>query len=139
MPYRPIQLFELVADVERYPEFLPWCTGARIRERSETRLVADLLIGFKMIRERWTSEVRLDRAAMRIDTGYRDGPFRHMTSYWIFHADGETSTRLEFFVDFEFRSMLLDKLIGVVFHEAVRRMVQAFETRANALYGASLK
>jgi coenzyme Q-binding protein COQ10 len=135
MPYRPDQLFDLVADVERYPEFLPWCVGARIRSREENEIVADLMIGFRMIREKFTSKVTLDRANHRIDVAYTDGPFRYLNNHWIFEPDGQGGTRLDFYVDFEFRSMLLQKVIGVVFNEAVRRMVGAFETRAKTLYG----
>lgn len=134
LPHSPEHLFDLVADVERYPEFLPWCIGARIRSRSEERLVADLIIGFKGIRESFTSDVTLDRAALRIDVAYREGPFRYLKNHWVFlpHAEG---CEIDFYVDFEFRSKLLERLIGMLFGEAVRRMVAAFETRANALYG----
>jgi coenzyme Q-binding protein COQ10 len=133
--YRPEQLFDLVADVERYPEFLPWCIGARIRERSETLLVADLVIGFKMIRERFASRVALDRPHLAIDVTYADGPFKHLSNRWRFEPTPEGGCRIDFYVEFEFRSALLQKLIGVLFHEAVRRMVGAFETRARVLYG----
>jgi coenzyme Q-binding protein COQ10 len=134
LPYTPEQLFDLVADVERYPEFLPWCVGARVRERRDNLIVADLLIGFRMFRERFTSKVTLARPR-RIDVAYSDGPFRYLDNHWIFEpADG--GCRIDFFVDFEFRSAILQKLIGVLFNEAVRRMVAAFETRARQLYGA---
>jgi len=134
LPYTPEQLFDLVADVERYPEFLPWCVGARVRERRDNLIVADLLIGFRMFRERFTSKVTLARPR-RIDVAYSDGPFRYLNNHWIFEpADG--GCRIDFFVDFEFHSAILQKLIGVLFNEAVRRMVAAFETRARQLYGA---
>jgi coenzyme Q-binding protein COQ10 len=133
LPYTPEQLFDLVADVERYPEFLPWCVGARVRERRDNLIVADLLIGFRMFRERFTSKVTLARPR-RIDVAYSDGPFRYLDNHWIFEpVDG--GCRIDFFVDFEFRSAILQKLIGVLFNEAVRRMVAAFETRAQQLYG----
>jgi coenzyme Q-binding protein COQ10 len=135
LPYTPEQLFDLVADVERYPEFLPWCLGARIRERREDTIVADLLIGFRMVRERFTSKVTLSRPG-RIDVAYTDGPFRYLNNHWIFEPVGESSCRIDFFVDFEFRSKVLQTLIGVLFNEAVRRMVAAFEGRARKLYGA---
>lgn len=135
LPYRPGQLFDLVADVGRYPEFLPWCIGARIKSRSETLLVADLVIGFKGIRERFTSRVTLDRPGMRIDVAYLDGPFRYLNNHWIFNEISDGGCEIDFFVDFEFRSRILQKLIGVLFNEAVRRMVGAFEKRADALYG----
>ena len=133
LPYTPEQLFALVADVQRYPEFLPWCVGARIREREPLRLVADLVIGFKLFRERFTSEVRLD-PPQRIDVSYSEGPFRYLKNYWTF-APVTGGCRIDFFVDFEFKSRLLQKVIEVVFGEAVRRMVGAFEKRARDLYG----
>ena len=133
MPYAPDQMFDLVADVKRYPEFLPWVMGARIRRQSETLIVADLLVGFRMIRERYTSRVSLDRPG-RIDVTYTEGPFRYLENHWVFkaHPDG---CEIEFFLDFEFRSRLLQRLIGALFHEAVRKMVAAFESRARKLYG----
>ena len=133
--YRPEQMFDLVADIERYPEFLPWCIGARIRERNDTLVVADLIIGFKMIRERFTSRVSLDRAYLTIEVAYADGPFKQMTNRWRFEPAEDGRCRIDFYVAFEFRSAMLQKLIGVLFHEAVRRMVGAFETRARKLYG----
>lgn len=132
--YSPKQLYDLVADIQRYPEFLPWCVAARIRKREANLVVADLVIGFKMIRERFTSRVTLDEAGRRIDVTYAEGPFRYLNNHWHFeeHQDGCT---IDFYVDFEFRSRLLQKLIQPLFHEAVRRMVAAFEGRAQALYG----
>lgn len=138
LPFTPEQIFELVGDVARYPEFLPWCTGARIREKQVTPtgevLVADLMIGFKMVREKFTSRVWLHRAERRIDVEYINGPFRTLKNHWTFHDDPD-GCRVEFFLEFEFSSMMLQKLIGVLFHEAVRRMVAAFEARAKQLYG----
>ena len=134
--YRPEQMFDLVADIERYPEFLPWCIGARIRERTDTLVVADLIIGFKMIRERFTSRVSLDREHLTIEVAYADGPFKQMTNRWRFEPTEDGRCRIDFYLAFEFRSAMLQKLIGVLFHEAVRRMVGAFETRARKLYGA---
>ena len=133
--YRPEQMYDLVADIERYPEFLPWCIGARIRERTEDLVVADLIIGFKMIRERFTSRVSLDRDRLTIEVTYADGPFKQMTNRWRFEPTEDGRCRIDFYVAFEFRSAMLQKLIGVLFHEAVRRMVGAFETRARKLYG----
>ena len=134
LPYAPEQLFELVADVERYPDFLPWCVGARVRERKPTLVVADLLIGYRMVRERFTSRVTLDRPG-RIDVSYSDGPFRYLDNHWLFEPLAEGGTMLDFYVDFEFRSRMLQKVIEVLFNEAVKRMVSAFETRARRLYG----
>ncbi len=133
LPYSPEQLYALIADVERYPEFLPWCVGARIRERQSNLIVADLIIGFRMFRERFTSRVVLDPPC-RIDVAYTDGPFRYLNNHWKFERVPE-GCRIDFFVDFEFKSRLLQKVIEVLFGEAVRRMVAAFEGRARDLYG----
>jgi len=133
--YRPEQMYDLVADIERYPEFLPWCIGARIRERKENLVVADLIIGFKMIRERFTSRVHLDREHLAIEVAYADGPFKQMTNRWRFEPTPDGGCRIDFYVAFEFRSAMLQRLIGMLFHEAVRRMVGAFEARAQKLYG----
>ena len=132
--YTPGQIYGLVADVERYPEFLPWCLAARIRKRDETWLIADLVIGFRMIRERFTSHVALDEGHRKIDVVYAEGPFKHLENHWRFepHEDG---CLIDFYVDFEFRSKLLQTLIEGLFHEAVKRMVGAFEARAKDLYG----
>ena len=136
LPHSADQLFDLVADIERYPEFLPWCIGSRIRSRRENLVIADLVIGFKGIRERFTSEVTLNPPAMRIDVKYREGPFKYLNNHWIFNAQPDGSCEIDFFVDFEFRSRLLQKVMGMLFNEAVRRMVAAFETRAEQLYGS---
>lgn len=137
LPYTPEQLFALVADIERYPEFLPWCIGARIRERQPQLIVADLIIGFKMFRERFTSRVALD-PPHRIDVTYAEGPFRYLNNHWIFEKAPQ-GCRIDFFVNFEFKSRLMQKVIEVLFGEAVRRMVGAFEKRARDLYGTSAK
>jgi len=138
LPYSCEQIFELVANVEKYPEFLPWCVAARVRRREgPNAFVADLVIGFKMVRERFTSRVGLTRPH-RIDVTYHEGPFRHLTNHWTFRADGETGCVIDFYIDFEFRSRTLQKIIGPLFNEAVQRMVNAFEKRAGALYGAEL-
>ena len=134
LPYAAGDLFNLVADIEKYPEFLPWCVGARIRSKTETEIVADLVIGFRAFRERFTSRVRLDRPG-RIDVAFADGPFRYLDSHWIFRPESEAVTAVDFHVDFEFRNALLGKIIGLLFDEAVRRMVAAFESRARDLYG----
>ena len=131
--YSPQQLYGLVADIERYPEFLPWCIAARLRKRESDLIVADLVIGFKMIRERFTSKIVLDPAGRRIDVSYVEGPFKYLNNHWIFE-DHPQGCRIDFHVDFEFRSRLLQKLIQPLFHQAVRRMVAAFETRAQAIY-----
>lgn len=135
LPYTQAQLFALVAEVEKYPEFLPWCQAARIRKRDGDVFWADLVIGFKMVKERFTSRVALS-APSRIDVTYTEGPFRYLNNHWVFEEDPDGSgTWIDFYVDFEFRSVLLQKLMGALFGEAVVRMVGAFETRAKALYG----
>jgi coenzyme Q-binding protein COQ10 len=133
VPYRAEQLFDLVADVGRYPEFLPWCVGAKVRSRTETELVAALTIGFGPFRESFTSRVTLDRPR-EVRVRYEDGPFRYLRNHWSFTPDAR-GCRVNFFVDFEFRSRVLQAAIGVVFGEAVRRMVNAFHKRARDVYG----
>jgi coenzyme Q-binding protein COQ10 len=131
--YTPEQLFDMVADVRRYPEFLPWCVGARVISRREDELIADLTIGFKMFRETFRSQVALERPH-HVHVQYLTGPFRYLNNHWRFHPHPQ-GTEVDFFVDFEFRSRLLQAVIGTVFNEAVRLMVRAFERRALQLYG----
>ena len=133
LPFSPAQMYDLVADIEKYPQFLPWCSGARIRERRDNLVVADLMISFKIYRERFTSKVTL-QAPDRIDTVFSEGPFKHLQNRWVFLPD-PGGCLIDFFVEFEFKSKLLDKLISVLFNEAVHRMVKAFEGRAQTLYG----
>ena len=133
LPYSPEQMFDLVADVGRYPEFLPWCVGAKVRSHTETDLVADLTIGFGPFRETFTSRVALDRPTT-VTVKYENGPFRYLNNQWTFKP-APRGAECSFFVDFEFRSRILQAAIGVVFNEAVRRMVNAFLKRARAVYG----
>lgn len=139
LPHTARQMYELVADVARYPEFLPWCSAARIRDRRQVGedeiIEADLVISFKVFRERFGSRVTLHPAACRIDVEYLDGPFKYLNNHWKFTDLPDGGCEVDFFVDFEFRSRTLQAVIGVVFNEAVRRMVRAFEDRADALYG----
>ena len=141
LPYSAQQMYDLVADVARYPEFLPWCSAARIRsvtpQGDQEIMEADLVISFKVFRERFTSRVELTPAKHLIDTEYLDGPFRYMKSNWAFRDCEGGGCEVEFFVDFAFRNMILQRLIGVVFNEAMQRIVRAFETRARELYGSS--
>ena len=132
--YTPEQMFDLVADVDRYPDFLPWCVGARVKTRTENLLHADLTIGFGPFRESFTSRVELERPH-RIRVQYENGPFRYLNNQWVFIADPK-GVQVDFWVDFEFRSRMLQRAIGVVFNEAVRRMVGAFLKRAQEIYGA---
>lgn len=143
LPYSAQQIYDLVADVARYPEFLPWTAAARIRSRKPLDgrtegaevIEADLVISFKVFRERFGSRVTLLPAEGRIETEYLDGPFRYLQSHWEVEDLPEGGCAVQFFVDFEFRNALLQKVIGVVFDEAMRRVVGAFERRADALYG----
>ena len=136
--HTPEQMFDLVADIEKYPEFLPWCVATRVREKGveggSNMVISDMVIGYKMFRERFTSKMHLDRPGFRIDVAYSEGPFKYLNNHWLFIADGE-GTIVDFYVDFEFRSRLLQKLIGAVFNEAVKIMVHAFEKRAKSVYG----
>lgn len=138
LPWTPVQMFDLVADIARYPEFLPWCSAARIRSRAPVEggemIEADLVISFKVFRERFGSRVTLWPGKGQIDTEYLDGPFKYMKSQWNFapHANG---SEVRFFVDFEFRNAILQGLIGLMFNEAMHRVVRAFETRAQKIYG----
>ena len=133
LPYPPEKLFDLVADIDRYSEFLPWCVGSRVLRREGNVIYADLMIGFRMVRETFTSRVTLTPSS-RVDVEYQKGPFRHLTNHWEFrpHPDGCV---IDFYIDFEFRSRLLRRLIEPLFNEAVRRMVSAFEARARVVYG----
>jgi len=144
MPYTPAQMFALIADVEAYSEFLPWCQAARIRKRTPTPegevIEADLVISFKVFRERFGSRVTLQPGGegrpWEIDVVYLDGPFRYLNNHWSFRPAPEGCT-VDFFVDFEFKSRTLQAIIGVVFNEAMQRIVRAFERRAQALYGGA--
>ena len=140
MPYSVAEMYRLIADVAAYPEFLPWCSGARIRARNAQPdgseiLEADLVISFKVFRERFGSRVTLRPSDHTIDVAYLDGPFRYLNNHWRFMPIGDAACEVDFFVDFEFRSKTLQAIIGVVFHEAMRRIVRAFEERAAQLYG----
>jgi coenzyme Q-binding protein COQ10 len=139
MPHTAQQMYGLVADVAQYPKFLPWCAAARIRSRTQQGpaevLEADLVISFKVFRERFGSRVTLFADEMKIDTEYLDGPFRYMKSNWSFTARDDGTCDVTFFVDFEFKNAVLQGIIGVVFNEAMQRIVKAFERRAAELYG----
>jgi coenzyme Q-binding protein COQ10 len=138
LPYTADQMYGLVADVPSYPKFLPWNAAARIRSRRPIPggevMEADLVISFKVFRESFGSRVTLYPERRRIDTEYIDGPFRHMRSSWDFR-DAPGGCEVTFFVDFEFRNAILQAVIGVVFNDAMQRIVRAFERRAAELYG----
>ncbi|MGB0799502.1 MAG: type II toxin-antitoxin system RatA family toxin [Planktomarina sp.] len=138
LPYSADQMYDMVADVAKYPEFLPWCAAARIRgtraEGDVCVMDADLVISFKVFREKFGSRVTLDPEAKKITSEYIDGPFKHMISTWGF-TESEGGCDVEFYVDFEFRNAILQGIIGVVFNEAMQRVVRAFERRAAQLHG----
>ena len=134
LPYTQDQLFSLVAEVERYPEFLPWCSAARITRRDGDTFWADLAVRFKVFKERFTSKVVL-HPKEQIDVAYIEGPFRYLNNHWKFIPQPDGSCVIDFYVDFEFHSKILQKMIGLLFNEAVSRMVNAFEARARQLYG----
>ena len=136
LPYSPEQLFDLVADVQHYPEFLPWVAAVRIRSNSETEMVADLVVGFKALREHFTSKVNKERPS-RVCVDYVEGPLKFLHNEWKFRPDGAGGSFVDFCVDFAFRSRLFEALAGQMFDKALRKMIGAFEQRASELYGPS--
>ncbi len=136
LPYTPEQLFDLVADVRRYREFLPWVAATRVRSDSETEMIADLVVGFRAIKETFTSRVVKDRPR-EINIDYIEGPLKYLHNNWKFYPDGEGGTNIEFCVDFAFRNRIFEALAGQMFDRALRRMIGAFEERAHALYGSA--
>ena len=134
LPYTPEQMFDLVADVERYAEFIPWVTAVRVRSDSQTEMVADLIVGFKGLRETFTSKVEKARPAT-IHVDYLDGPLKYLRNDWTFRPDG-SGCQVDFSVDFEFKSRMFEMLAGQMFGAALRKMIGAFEARAAALYGS---
>ncbi len=133
------EMFDLVADVERYPEFVPLCQSLRVRKRTEDGgkdiIVADMTVAYKLVRETFTSRVTLDRANLEILVEYLEGPFRRLNNRWRFRAAGDRACDVEFYIAYEFRSRTLGLLMGAVFDAAFRRFASAFEQRANQVYG----
>jgi coenzyme Q-binding protein COQ10 len=140
VPYSAEQMFALVADVERYPEFLPWCVALRIVDRrteSDSEfLTCDMVVAYKVFRERFRSLVRLDRTGRRIDVNYVDGPFRSLKNDWAFRDLPMGGSLVDFSIEFEFRSFLLQATAKAVFEKAFLKMSEAFIERARAVYGA---
>ncbi len=135
-------MFELVSDVDSYPQFVPLCLALRVRRRREEQgiltLIADMQVGYKAIRETFTTRVSCDRSKLEILVQYIDGPFKHLENRWIFHEDGDRGTCVvEFHIDYEFRSRALSLLMGGMFDAAFRRFAEAFERRADVVYGAA--
>ncbi|CAN5398160.1 type II toxin-antitoxin system RatA family toxin [soil metagenome] len=135
LPYSPEQMFDMVADVARYAEFLPWVTATRVRSNSDTEMVADMIVGFKGLRETFTSKVRKVRPG-EIHVDYLDGPLKYLRNDWHFRSDGEGGTLVDFAVDFAFKNRIFEMLAGQVFGTALRKMIGAFEERAATLYSA---
>ena len=137
--HTPEQMFALVADVERYPEFLPLCEALSVRSRKErdgrTMLVADMTVGYRAIRETFTSQVHLKPDELAIDVKYLDGPFRYLSNVWTFEAAPQGGCDVRFYIDYEFKSRILGALMGTMFDRAFRMFSEAFEKRADAVYG----
>ena len=136
LPYSCEQMFDLVADVGRYGEFLPWVVATRVRSNSETEMVADMVVGFKSLREKFTSRVEKKRPAA-INVHYVDGPLRDLDNDWTFRPTDDGGCEIDFCVQFSFKNKVFEALAGQYFDRAFRKMVGAFEARANALYGSS--
>ena len=134
MPYTPRQLFDLVADVGRYPEFLPWCKAARVLKSDDKSLTADLVIGTRIFTETFRSDVTLD-SPRKIEVRYLSGPLSRLSNRWEFAPKGRGACEVFFDVDFDFRSPILGAVMDVFFDKALRKMVAAFESRAAQLYG----
>lgn len=135
LPYTPDQMFTLVGDVAHYPDFLPWVSAIRVRSNSETHLVADMIVGFKGLRETFTSKVEKTRPS-RIMVNYVDGPLKYLRNEWGFRPDGQGGCLVDFSVDFAFKNRVFEALAGQVFDRALRKMIGAFEDRAAVLYAS---
>lgn len=138
VPFSAAQMFDLVADIERYPEFLPWCRALRVvdvrEEAGASVLTADMLVGYRMFREQFRSEARLDRPSMRIEADYIRGPMRRMQNHWRFRDLEPGWSLIEFSIDFEMRNPLLQRAAHAVFEDAFGRMADAFVARAHQVY-----
>ena len=137
LPYTPAQVYALVADIGRYAEFLPWVQGMRIQKTEGNVITADMIVGFKMVRERFTSQVTLTPET-RVHVDYLSGPLKYLHNDWVFRPAPGGACDIDFSVDFEFKNKMFERLAGMFFHDALRRMVGAFESRAAAIYGVSV-
>lgn len=135
LPYSPEQMFDMVADVQAYEEFLPWVTAIRVRSDSATEMVADMIVGFKGLRESFTSRVHKLRPE-RVHVDYLEGPLKHLSNDWRFRSDGAGGVFVDFEVDFAFKNKLFEMMAGQVFDKALRKMIGAFEARAAELYAS---
>lgn len=136
LPYSQEQMFDLVADVDNYPEFLPWIIATRVRDLTKDGMTADMLVGFKALREKFTSKIELERPK-RLRVQYIDGPMRDLDNVWSFTATDDGGCELDFKVDFAFKNKMFEALAGQYIDKAFRKMVAAFETRAAQLYGSN--
>ena len=134
--HTPQNLYNLVSDVRKYPEFLPWCLGARVKNLLQNEFDADLIIGFKIYKEVYSSQILLDPNNYKIIVNYKDGPFEYLYNYWIF-KEKNAGCEIEFMVEFKFKSIFLQTVMESLFSEAVKKMVRAFESRANYLYNTT--
>lgn len=137
LPYSAEQLFDLVMDIEKYPEFLPWCLGARVKSRTKDAVEADVIIGYKVFREKFSSRVHFTRPKT-IEVEYMQGPMRHLLNKWEFKNLKSGECRVEFYVDFSMRARLFESLVDQFFHRVLVKMINAFESRALQLYGGSV-
>lgn len=129
-------MFDLVADVQSYPQFLPWVSAIRVRSNTPTEMIADMIVGFKGLRETFTSKV-IKQRPLTVHVDYLDGPLKHLSNDWHFRSDGEGGVLIDFAVDFAFKNRLFEALAGQMFDTALRKMIGAFEERASALYASS--
>ncbi|MBI1214623.1 MAG: type II toxin-antitoxin system RatA family toxin [Alphaproteobacteria bacterium] len=136
VPYSPEQLFGLVMDIEKYPEFLPWCIGARVNERKDNNVSAEVIVGYKVLREKFVSRVHFE-PNKEIEVEYLKGPMRHLHNKWVFRALRGGQCEVDFYVDFSLNTKLLEKLVDQFFQRALVKMINAFEARALALYGGN--
>ena len=137
-PHTPQQLYALVLDIERYPEFIPWVRAARVLERQDDHFIGELVVSFSGFTERYSSKVMPNAGAMQIDVALVRGPFTTLSNHWKFEPAAQGGTNIHFDVAFEFKSKLLDKLMGAIFARACDKMGEAFVKRADALYGTHL-
>lgn len=133
LPYTAEQLFDLVIDIEKYPEFLPWCIGARINERQKNKIEADVVIGYKVFREKFTSRVHMIRPNA-IEVEYLKGPMRHLQNKWVFTDLKKGQCEVDFYVEFSMETKFFESLVDQFFHRALVKMINAFEARASELY-----
>ena len=134
--HTPQNLYNLVSDVKKYPEFLPWCLGARVKNLLKNEFDADLIIGFKIYKEVYSSQILLDPNNYKIIVNYKDVPFEYLYNYWLFN-ENSAWCEIEFMVEFKFKSIFLQTVMESLFSEAVKKMVKAFEKRANYLYNST--